>query len=371
MSSPEQFLSLLVPYAVNSLSDHYPVLKQKEPEIMKVIGEEERRFSELLVQGQDLIHKTALYLKKNEKEFPIKTAILLHKHHGYPEDLLIKAVEENNLTLDIEKLHSHQLEQERMKAKGREAMKETPRRALVTPVTVNDLLKNNIPYSNEENKYDCVRNQDGTYAFSTVRSKVLAVITKNGIVKFDNVVASKDGENVAVVLSETIFSAEKHGISSDIGVISFREKEKFNVNSVTYAGGFVFHHGRLKDFGITIGDEVDLHVNAEYRLGLMRARTALNILWDILRDVLENIADLGTRAGSDRIRLDMSGTTPTLRQLRIIMEKMQLKIMKNQPIEPKSSITTNSHSRSGEYVCVEKPHSTKHIDEGYLMTCSN
>ena len=94
----EPFLFNLVNPLVQEMGDAYPILVDKEKEIVQAIEEEEHRFGETLNQGMILL-KGELE-KIGSKDLPGETAFKLYDTYGFPLDLTKDVLRELDRNLD-------------------------------------------------------------------------------------------------------------------------------------------------------------------------------------------------------------------------------------------------------------------------------
>ena len=97
----QPFLYELVPTVVELLQVMEPTLIKKIDEISSIIENEEKRFIDVLVRGERIIHRKIGYLKeKGVTLFPGDVAFSLHDSNGFPIELTEEICLEEGMILD-------------------------------------------------------------------------------------------------------------------------------------------------------------------------------------------------------------------------------------------------------------------------------
>lgn len=130
-------------------------------------------------------------------------------------------------------------------------------------------------------------------------------------------------EQCAVILDCTNFYAEQGGQEWDEGVfISPDQKDVlFNVEDVQAIAGYILHIGET-DQPIRTGMEVELHIDKDRRLSIMKNHTATHLLNFALREVLPAAEQRGSLVAPGKFRFDFNAKRALSREeLSQVMKK--------------------------------------------------
>ncbi|XP_039249702.2 alanine--tRNA ligase, mitochondrial-like [Styela clava] len=327
LHAPDGLLCELVPIVVGSLSSHYLYMKDRQIDVIRIIRNEEDSFINVLKKGEKIFNKAIKNISK-EKNFPMETAILLYNHYGYPIELIINNLNEKDIVLDIDEFNRYQEGREELKQSGREIEnKQMKQNIEITSNIINDLRSKNIPATDAQPKYITVRNNDTrSYNFPSLASKLLCVISSEGKL-LDTV---EPGLHCALVFDKSSFYYTDGGQVADKGSVDVDNTEAFSILDVTYAGGYIFHHGYISRecMSLKVGDEVKLSLNPARRQACMRAHTATHIINHAWREIIgSDIIQQGSKVDEDSFRLTLNGPTPTRSQLNKILQVVRTQIL--------------------------------------------
>lgn len=316
LKAPDYLLKTLCPVVVSTLGSHFTNLRQKESEIVKIIDQEVSSFSEILSKGESIFFSTLSKIK--DSIFPMEKANLMHNHYGYPVEMLIETTKKHNLDFDITKFKQYQ--EERKSSKEKKLMTTQKRKQIpITSNIINCLRKSGVPVTDSSVKYDYTKS-NATYTFPSTHSKLRAIINTDGVSETE----TKDGQCCALVFDKTCFYFTDGGQECDVGEIHGHKHAHFVVEAVTNCGGYVFHHGTGS--GFKIGDEYNLRIDYDNRIGCMRAHTATHLLNSALRETLGEVSQHGSRVSSNEIRLTFLGRTPSHDDLKRIVNLVMSRI---------------------------------------------
>ena len=284
----------LVPCVTKSLS-FFKELQSKQEYIVKVIAEEEARFSRTLHRGTVRFNKIA---EKSKKGGVISGADAwdLWSTFGFPLDLTELMAEEKSLKVD--------------KA-GAEKIRDTPPSEVkksnkdVIALDVHGtsaLQKLNVAATDDLAKFNAKQSSRGT---------VVALFDGKEFVQ-----AFKGGKTVGVVLDKTNFYAEAGGQVADIGefvvVGASKDDDAISVKDTQRYAGYVLHTCAIPaGTEITVGTVVDTFVDLTAREPTMANHTATHILNHALLQVLgKEVDQKGSLVDADRARFDFSHKAP-------------------------------------------------------------
>ncbi|MDO5400443.1 MAG: alanine--tRNA ligase [Eubacteriales bacterium] len=278
------FLYKVVETVVQENEGHYTYLRERADYITKVVKVEEENFARTIDGGMRIFsemlesHKAA-----GETEFSGADAFKLYDTYGFPIDLTLEMVADEDMTLNQQEFA--QLMQEQ-KVRAREARK-----------ALGDLAWAGIDLGLDNTPTTFVG-----YTENNCKAKVLAVCVGEEV---SGTIAG--GESGILVLDKTPFYAEMGGQVADQGVILVGSS-RFEVNNVQKdKGGKYLHHGKMIAGSIKVDDEVLASIDVERRKAIMRAHSATHLLQKALQSVLgDHVHQAGSYVEPDRLRFDFT-----------------------------------------------------------------
>ena len=278
------FLYQVVETVVQENEGHYSYLRERAAYITKVVKVEEENFARTIDGGMKIFSEMlADHKAKGETEFSGADAFKLYDTYGFPIDLTLEMVADEDMTLDQKAFAKLMQEQ---KVRAREARK-----------ALGDLAWAGIDLGLDNTPTTFVG-----YEQNVCNAKVLAVCVG------DEVSGSiAGGEDGIVVLDKTPFYAEMGGQVADHGVITMGESV-FQVNNVQKdKGGKYLHHGKMLSGSLKVEDEVTASIDMERRKGIMRAHSATHLLQKALTTVLgDHVHQAGSLVEPDYLRFDFT-----------------------------------------------------------------
>ena len=278
------FLYQVVETVIHENEAHYTYLRERADYITKVVKVEEENFARTIDGGMKIFaDMLAEHKAKGETEFSGADAFKLYDTYGFPIDLTIEMVADEDMTLDQAAFARLMQEQ---KVRAREARK-----------ALGDLAWAGIDLGLDNTPTTFVG-----YDTNNCEAKVLAVCVG------DEVSGSiAGGESGIIVLDRTPFYAEMGGQVADHGVILLGSS-RFEVTDVQKdKGGKFLHYGRLSKGTIKVDDVVCASIDVERRRAVMRAHSATHLLQKALRSVLgDHVHQAGSLVEPDRLRFDFT-----------------------------------------------------------------
>ena len=278
------FLYEVVETVVHENEGHYGYLRERAAYITKVVKVEEENFARTIDGGMKIFAEMlADHKAKGETEFSGADAFKLYDTYGFPIDLTLEMVADEDMTLDQKAFAKLMQEQ---KVRAREARK-----------ALGDLAWAGIDLGLDNTPTTFVG-----YEQSECNAKVLAVCVG------DEVSGSiAGGEDGIVVLDQTPFYAEMGGQVADHGTITMGERV-FQVTDVQKdKGGKYLHHGKMMRGSLKVDDAVVASIDVERRKGIMRAHSATHLLQKALTAVLgDHVHQAGSLVEPDYLRFDFT-----------------------------------------------------------------
>ncbi len=278
------FLFEVVETVVHENESHYGYLRERADYITKVIKVEEENFARTIDTGMAIFTtKLAEHKANGAAVFSGEDAFLLSDTYGFPVDLTAEMVEDEGMTLDMDKFNACREEQ---RVRAREARK-----------ALGDLAWAGIDLGLDNTPTAFVG-----YTEMNCEARVLAVCVGDEV---SGTIAG--GENGIIVLDRTPFYAEMGGQVADHGVILVGDS-RFAVKNVQKdKGGKYLHHGTMVSGSIKVEDTVLAAIDVERRKAIMRAHSATHLLQKALTSVLgDHVHQAGSLVEPDRLRFDFT-----------------------------------------------------------------
>ena len=280
----EPFLYKVVETVIQENECHYTYLRERAEYITRIVKIEEENFCRTIDGGMSIFAaKLAEHKAKGETQFSGADAFLLADTYGFPIDLTIEMVADEDMTLDMDEFNRLREEQ---KVRAREARK-----------ALGDLAWAGIDLGLDNTPTTFVG-----YTENNCQAKVLAVCVGEEV---SGTIAG--GESGIIVLDKTPIYAEMGGQVADTGVILVGNS-RFQVNNVQKdKGGKYLHHGKMISGSIKVDDEVCASIDVERRKAIMRAHSATHLLQKALQTVLgDHVHQAGSYVEPDRLRFDFT-----------------------------------------------------------------
>ena len=262
------FLVDLVETVIQSSESAYPVQREHDAYIKKVIGTEEANFARTIDAGMNILNNMIDRLEKaHQKLLSGMDAFKLNDTFGFPLDLTKEIAAEQGLEIDEDGFHAE--------------MKKQKERARA------ERLKKNISGWSEDlfgaleaeptvfTGYDTLPDKGTVVALSDEETLTDAIATDE---------EAKDG--VLVVLDKTPFYAEMGGQAADHGVLNGTECSLRVLDVKKTPKGYYVHTCVLESGIVKVGDVLTAQVDKGYRMAIARNHTATHLLQAALREVL-------------------------------------------------------------------------------------
>ncbi len=302
------FLHKLTAKTVDLYQDPYRELKDRSEYIEKIVSQEERRFSETLEQGLQILEDyLAKYEKTGEKSLPGNVAFRLYDTYGFPLELTQEILAERGMNVDLDGFRDSM---EKQRARARAAWMETMPSDSFSVCTT----------------YQCSKTDFQGYNTLSTRSQILALLV--GGTEKEEV---SQGEQVQVILDQTPFYAESGGQVGDQGILSGPDGEITVNDTKSAADGVIVHYGTVSRGTVHKGDFVLAEVDEKNRLAAARNHTATHLLHSALRKVLgDHVQQMGSLVTPERLRFDFSHFAPlTNEELNRVEELVNEQIINN------------------------------------------
>lgn len=308
-----KFLADLSETVIAGSKDGYPELEEKKEFILKVLTQEEDKFSKTLDQGLSILNEMIEELGKEGKTvLSGADTFKLYDTYGFPVDLTEEILSEKDYTADLDGFKACMEEQ---RTKARNARKVT--NYMGADATVYEELDPAL--TSTFVGYDCLEKD----------SKVLALTTETEVVE-----ALTDGQNGTIFVEETPFYATSGGQVADNGIIQVKDAVFRVKDTIKLLGGKIGHVGTVEKGMIAVGDIVTLTVNEDKRVKTARNHSATHLLQKALRLVLgTHVEQSGSYVDENRLRFDFTHfSAMTKEELKKVEDIVNAEISRNLPV---------------------------------------
>ena len=281
----EPFLHQVCATVIGENEGHYPELAERQDYITKVIRVEEENFAKTIDGGLKIFHEMLEgHQAKGERVFSGADAFKLYDTYGFPVDLTVEMVVEQDMTLDQDGFRQLMEEQRQRARKAREAL-------------------GDLGWAGVEFGKDVPETEFVGYTEQTIPdARVVALVVEN-----EQAEELMPGVEGIVVLDKTPFYAEMGGQVADHGAIT-APGVTFAVTDVQKnKGGKYMHYGKVTEGVLKLGDTVTAAIDVSRRKAVMRAHSATHLLDKALRAVLgDHVHQAGSLVEADRLRFDFT-----------------------------------------------------------------
>ena len=285
------FLFEVVETVIQENESHYSYLRERADYIIKTVLTEEESFAKTIDTGMRIFNEKLYEHKANGATvFSGADAFLLSDTYGFPVDLTIEMLEDEGMTVDMDKYVACR-EEQRIRARE-------------------DRLKmGDLGWAGIDLGQDIKPTVFVGYTENACEAKVVAVCVGE---ELSGSIAG--GEKGIIVLDKTPFYAEMGGQVADHGVLLVGDS-RFVINNVQKdKGGKYLHYGEMTSGMIKVDDLVCASIDVERRNAIKRAHSATHLLQKALTSVLgDHVHQQGSLVEPDRLRFDFthySAVTP-------------------------------------------------------------
>ncbi len=278
------FLFEVVETVIRENESHYSYLRERKDYIVKTVLTEEESFCKTIDGGMRIFsEKLAEHKTDGKTVFSGEDAFLLADTYGFPIDLTAEMLEDEGMTVDMDKYVECREEQ---RVRAREA-----RKAL-----------GDLGWAGIDLGLDTTPTNFVGYNVNVCEAKVLAVCVGEEVTG-----SITGGESGIIVLDKTPFYAEMGGQVADHGVILVGDS-RFEVTNVQKDKGDKYlHSGKMISGTIKTEDVVCASIDVERRKAIMRAHSATHLLQKALTSVLgDHVHQAGSLVEPDHLRFDFT-----------------------------------------------------------------
>ncbi|MFH1577451.1 MAG: alanine--tRNA ligase [Candidatus Omnitrophota bacterium] len=288
------FLNSLVPVVAEVMKGPYPELRKQQEDIAGIIKAEEENFLSILDSAPAILERV---FSNFQGKHPERLVFDLYDTYGLPVEVCCEYLNSKGLKFNQD-MFNRLMDSQRERSKAASSMKGDVFNLEQLPVKVK--------------KTRFVGDK-----YNQVSAKVLAILQDNKEVK-----RVSPGEEVSIILDETVFYPESGGQDADQGVIK-KSKNIFKVEDTRRINGKILHIGKLGSGTIKKNDTVRALIDFPRRLDITRNHTATHILQAVLREVLGvHVKQKGSLVASGYLRFDFTHLKPLGRDELLRVEEL-------------------------------------------------
>ncbi|RVU55387.1 alanine--tRNA ligase [Anaerosphaera multitolerans] len=310
----ESFLSELSKVIIDYWGrDYYKELNENKDRIISVIKAEEEKFLETIEQGMALLDN---YMVKDLKGTNKDTlsgdiAFKLYDTYGFPIDLTIEILAENNFKVDLKGFNKNMEHQREMARKARDD-------------------SDNIGWSNRDNDeiFESFTSEFVGYDKESVEANIIGIVKDNELVE-----EISEGDRALIVLDKTPFYGESGGQVGDTGTITSENFKVKVIDTKVSSKGIHIHIVEVEE-GIVTNSKVYAEIDTERRSNIRRNHSVTHLLHKALKMVLgSHVNQAGSEIYDNRMRFDFTHFEGiTKEQLREIEDIVNEKISESLPV---------------------------------------
>ena len=332
----EPLMWRLVPALTKQMGEAFPELIRAESLIVETLKLEETRFKETLARGLRQLEDATNKLSDIEN-LPGEIAFKLYDTFGFPLDLTQDILRGQGRKVDLLGFDQAMAEQ---KAAARAAWSGSGELATETLwLDIRDQVSATefLGYSTE-----------------FAGGEIVGLIINGESVKTTDTFPAD--QEATIICNQTPFYAESGGQLGDTGYLKIGAEASFRVKDVQKRVGDLFTHiGVIETGSFSVGDAVEMKVDAEYRSCLRANHSATHLLHEALRRHLgDHVTQKGSRVDTQKLRFDFSHSRPVETEtLRIVEHEVNEQIRGNtkvvtQLMQPEDAIKAGAMALFGE-----------------------
>ena len=332
----EPLMWRLVPALTKQMGEAFPELIRAESLIVETLKLEETRFKETLARGLRQLEDATNKLSDTEN-LPGEIAFKLYDTFGFPLDLTQDILRGQGRRVDLLGFDQAMAEQ---KAAARAAWSGSGELATETLwLDIRDQVSATefLGYSTE-----------------FAEGEIVGLIINGESVKTTDTFPAD--QEATIICNQTPFYAESGGQLGDTGYLKIGAEASFRVKDVQKRVGDLFTHiGVIETGSFSVGDAVEMKVDAEYRSCLRANHSATHLLHASLRRHLgDHVTQKGSLVDTQKLRFDFSHSRPVETEtLRIVEHEVNEQIRGNtkvvtQLMQPEDAIKAGAMALFGE-----------------------
>ncbi len=311
----EPFLFRVAALVMDQMQEAYPELAERRDRVLEVIRQEEERFGRTLTSGLQVYGEFKELMKSEGRTLLSgEEAFKLHDTFGFPVDLTSVVAEEDGFAVDRDGFRAC------MEKQRTQSRRENKFMAGISPWQAVDPAWDPAGFKSEFTGYDGLAHE-------------AVVVAVRAAGKDD-----RDQPLSHLLFDRTPFYAESGGQVGDVGTVTAAGSKVLVVLGAVTAeqGSSAVVSGDSDQLlgNFRTDPKVQLQVDPEFRLGVMRNHTATHLLHAALRNVLgDHVEQAGSVVAPDRLRFDFRhDQAVTAEQMRTIESQVNEAVLSNQAV---------------------------------------
>jgi alanyl-tRNA synthetase len=289
----EPFIFKLVPTIIDIYGSVYKELLDNQDQIIRVIREEEERFSKTIDRGSALLEEilsrpSAPGQDSKNGEVAGEEAFNLYATFGFPIELTAEIALERGKKVDMEAFAQARSKHEAVSSVNKFNVIMTGENAL------GDLIK-----QHGTTKFTGYKTQHADDAVS--EATVIAVLKDGKILDVAN-----EGDEVEVILDQTPFYAESGGQLGDIGMLE-NPDARMQVLDTKKHEGLHIHRVRTMAGAVEAGQKMRTIVDNERRTATVLHHSTAHVFHAAIRELFgKQVVQAGSQVGPNAMRFDFT-----------------------------------------------------------------
>jgi alanyl-tRNA synthetase len=317
----QAFLADITTEVVRSMHGAYPHLSETAELLIKVVNNEEERFSETLDNGLAMLNSKISRLQEaGDVTVPGDFIFKLYDTYGFPVDIVRDVAMEQGLTIDEAGFNVAMEEQRTQSKKSWKGAGLETMTAGVKVLVDGGHKASFVGYKNHH-----------------THSVIGGLINAAG----EPIDTAKQGETISIFCPETPFYAEAGGQIGDEGEIVGPNGNARVHDTITVADGLVLHECEVTQGSLSLNEKVKLNVAEGRRQRIACNHTATHILHAAMKKVLgDHIKQSGSLVSPDRLRFDFTHFSPITAD-----ELAKIETLANEEVRANTSLNTDMLER--------------------------
>lgn len=272
---------------IRQMGQVYPELVERKDHVLSVIHSEEKRFSETLALGTEMLNRLMDEAKaQGNSLIPGADAFKLYDTFGFPLELTQEMAEEQGFTVDTDGFGTAMEDQRQRARSARHETEYISERGALFQVSREEMGETNF----------------AGYDFLEVRASVQGIFRDGERVK-----SAAAGDEVEFILDVTPCYAESGGQVGDQGRLTAPGLEVAILEVTKPVEDFFVHRGRVLSGTLSEHDPVTVQVDTTRRMAICRNHSATHLLHKALKMVLgDHVNQAGSLVEPERLRFDFT-----------------------------------------------------------------
>ncbi len=288
----DPFIEGVIEAAIGASQDAHPGLEEQRAFIVRVAGDEERRFQAALTRGIELL-EGVIEREAASRRIPGRDMFTLYDTHGLPPELTRELAAARGYAVD-EAGFEAEMAAQRERSRGETSFSDFG--------------------GDEAERFAALGLDSAFLGYEALEAQsTVAALFADG----ERVERLEAGAGGDVVLGATAFYAEAGGQVGDRGEI-VTASGRFRVDDTQPLGGVHVHRGEVVEGALAEGESAEARVDPAWRAGSRRNHTATHLLHAALREVLgQHVRQAGSLVAPDHLRFDYTHPqAPSAEELR-------------------------------------------------------